>query len=279
MLKTKSGKALFPIGIGTWNISSRINPDKLDSKYRGVEPVLGKEEQEIEAIRYSCSLGQNHIDCAEMYGGFYTDEVVGRALEGQIREDIFIADKLWKSSVGNGNVRPTVIAMLKKLKTTYIDLLYIHSPFADAPWQQAIAQIDELIDEGLVRGFGVSNFTISQMIEANNNARHPIVANQMNFNVLYKHEVDQAFMDYCQENEIVVVAYQPTKRQEIAQNSLINAIAKAHNATPSQISLAWLLAKGTLPIPKSTDKRHIAENLDAINIKLSQEEIAELDKE
>lgn len=66
-LQTQSGKQVHPIGIGTWNIASKKNPENADSKYVGVEPVHGNEDAEIEAIRYSISKGQNHIDCAELY--------------------------------------------------------------------------------------------------------------------------------------------------------------------------------------------------------------------
>src|SRR5215213_1027098 len=178
-LHTKSGSPVHPIGIGTWNIASRSDPDKWAEKYRGVEPVYGKEDQEIAAIRYSLDKGQNHIHCAELYGGFYTDEVVGRAIAGFARPDLYIADTLWKSSVGPGQVRPTVNKMLQKLGTDYLDLLYIHAPWQGIEWQAAIPQIDELIDAGVVRHFGVSNFTVAHMREALTLAKHPIVANQM----------------------------------------------------------------------------------------------------
>ncbi len=79
-MKTKSGNPLNPIGIGTWNISSVFKPGNPEAKYKGTEPAYGNEDAEIEAIRYSIAKGQNHIDCAELYGGLYTDEVVGRAI-------------------------------------------------------------------------------------------------------------------------------------------------------------------------------------------------------
>lgn len=276
-MKTKSGLPLFPIGVGTWNISSRFNPNDPTAKYKGTETVKGNEEVEIEALRYSISKGQNNIDCAELYGAFYTDEVVGRALVGQKREDLYVGDKLWRTSVGKGMVRPIVEQMLKKLGTDYLDMLYIHAPWDGVQWQEAIPQIDELIDEGVVRDFGVSNFTVVNMQQALSLAKHPIVANQMNYNVLYKTEVDDEFRDFCAQNNIQIVAYQPIKRQEVLANETIARIAKAHNATPAQVALAWLLAKNALPIPKSTQKAHIDENIRAVDVVLSESDIAELD--
>ena len=276
-MKTKSGKELFPIGIGTWLISGSYTLDE-SQKYRGAAPVYGNEEDEIEALRYCVSKGQNHFDCAELYGAFYTDEVVGRAIKGLKREDLYIADKLWKTSVEEGKVRPTVEKMLEKLGTDYLDLLYIHAPWQEVDWKQAIPQIDELIDEGVVRVFGVSNFTIDDMKATLEIARHPITANQMHYNVLNKSEVNDAFREFCRQHNIQIVAYQPVKRTEVLANETVQRIAKAHNATPAQVALAWLIAKGTLPIPKATQKSHIDENIAAVNIELTNQDIAELDR-
>jgi len=273
-LTTKSGKPLNPIGIGTWNIASKWTAGRLHEQYHGTDPAPGNEAQEIEALRYSIAKGQNHIDCAELYGAFYTDEVVGRALAGAVREDLYIADKLWKTSLAPGKVRPIVQQMLQKLGTDYIDLLYIHSSFPG--WQEAVPQIDQLIDEGIVRHFGVSNFTLAQMQEALALAKHPIVANQMNYNVLYKDEVDQAFRDYCKQHGIQIVAYQPVKRQEVLTDKTVQKIARAHGATPAQVALAWLLQMGSLPIPKAVQKAHIDENLGALDLKLSDNEMQKL---
>lgn len=276
-MRTKSGKLLHPIGIGTWGINSTINQNDLGSKYRGAEPVRGNEEEGIEAIRYSISKGQNHIDCAELHGGFYTDEVVGRALKGLNRENLYIADKLWKTSLGTGLVRGTVKKMLEKLGTDYLDLLYIHAPFYDAPWQEAIMQIDELIDTGLVRGFGVSNFKIVQLEEAMKIAKHPIVANQINYNVLHKTEADQALRDFCEQHNIKFIAWMPIKQQAVLHDEVIKKIARYHGATPAQVSLSWLISKGSLPIPKATKKEHIDENLDSVGLRLTDKDIQRLD--
>jgi 2,5-diketo-D-gluconate reductase B len=276
-MQTKSGKPLNPVGIGTWLISGTFELDG-GNKYKGAKPVYGNEALEIEALQYSLSKGQNHIDCAELYGGFYTDEVVGKAIAGSKREDLYVADKLWKTSVGTGLVRPTVEKMLTKLDTNYLDMLYIHSAFDDAPWQEAIPQIDQLINEGLVRQFGVSNFTVEQMEEAMEITKHPITASQMHYNLLHKEEVDKKFFDFIEQHSIQLVAYQPIKRKEVLDNKTVQEIADKHDATPAQIALAWLLTKHALPIPKAIQKQHIDENVGAINLILTVNDLAQLDK-
>lgn len=275
-LTTKSGKLLHPIGIGTWGIASQRSEQK--NSYKGVQPKKGNEEAEIAALRHSLDAGQNHIDCAELYGGFYTDEVVGQALQGHERKDLFIADKLWRTSLSQGKVRGTVSEMLRKLKTDYLDLLYIHWPWSEdgVHWQDAIPQIDDLIEAGTVRGLAISNFTITQMKEAQKLSRHPLLANQMNYNVLYRDEVNEQFRQFCSEQNVVLIAYQPIKRGEVFEHPVLQQLARKHNATESQIALAWLLQQNALPIPKATTIEHIDDNIQALNISLGSSDLEKL---
>lgn len=272
LLKTKSDMLVHPIGIGTWEISSELVDGDVGLEYKA-RPRYGNEEQEIEAIRFSLDHGQNHIDCAELYGGFYTDEVIGKAIQGYIRQDLYIADKLWKKSVGVDCVRPTLMKMFEKLNTDYIDLLYIHAPFDDADWKLAISQIDNLIDEGLVLGFGVSNFTIEQLKETNDISRNKIKAVQQNFSIGYQIEADKEYRKYCHENDIALIAYRPMMRNDIVNNEKVQKLAGAYNASPYQIALAWIIALGAYPIPKATNKDHVKDNLGALDLELSASDI------
>ncbi len=271
-LKTVSGKVVHPIGIGTWNIGSRW-----DMAEKKVYPVRGNEGEEIDALRYSLSRGQNHIDGAEMYGDGYTDEIIGRAIIGAAREDLYIADKV-KQHVATGTVAPAVKAMLRKLGTDYLDMLYIHWPDPAQPWQEAIPQINDLIDAGVVRQFGVSNFNMAQMQETISASKHPIAANQMRYNVLYKDEVTSEFREFCAQYDITIVAYRPVERQAVLDNPVVLEVAKAHQATPAQVALAWLLSRDALPIPKAVTKAHIDENLGALKLKLTADDLRQLDK-
>ena len=167
--------------------------------------------------------------------------------------------------------------MLDKLQTSYLDLLYIHAPWPEVDWREAIPQIDALIDEGVVRYFGVSNFSIADMEEATKIARHSIAANQMNYNVLYQDEVTDEFRRYCLQHDIQIVAYQPIKRREVYENDHIVKMVATYGATPAQIALAWLLAKGAWPIPKSTNTEHIDQNIAAAALVLSEQDINILD--
>lgn len=272
-MKTQSGNPIFPIGIGTWLMGGDWDADN-----RVPLAVYDDDQKEIDAIRYAIDKGQNHIDTAEMYGDGHTDEIVGEAIKDLAREDLFIADKLWSSSFGDIETRQAVEKMLKSLKTDYIDLLYIHSPFDSSEWEKSINAINDLIDEGIVKNFGVSNFNVEYMKRANEISKHLIVANQMLYNCGYKEEVDSEFIKYCEENNILIVSYRPIDRGVLLDNKTILDIAKIHSATPAQICIAWLLQRNAVTIPKSSSIEHIDENFESSNVTLDNDDLEKLDK-
>jgi diketogulonate reductase-like aldo/keto reductase len=261
-LKTASGKELHPIGIGTWGIGGTWEAD------------YGNDDEGIEAIRYSISKGQNHIDTGEIYGAGHTNEVIGKAIEGLNRKDLYISNKLWETSVAEGKVRPAVKAMLKNLHTDYIDLLSIHKPWEDWPWQKAIPQIDELIDEGLIRQFGASNLNISQLKHVISSSKHQVAVNQLHFNILHKEQVFGEMQNFCKDSGIQLIAYKPLERGAVMENEVVKSMAKIHGVTPAQIALAWILKHRIFTIPQATKKELIDQNIAATKVELTDKEMA-----
>lgn len=264
-LKTKSGRHLHPIGIGTWGFGA----------YPTYSPGT---EGEISAIRHAVSLGQNHIDTAEMYENGGAEQLVGQAIASLGREELFIASKLWKNHVAKSTVRPAVKAMLRRLNTDYLDMLYIHAPWFDAPWQEAIPQIDELIDEGLVRHFGVSNFNTARLQEALDRTSHTITANQMHFSCIHQQEVTPELRQLCETNGVTIVSYMPLEKGDALNNSAVTKLALQKRVSTAQVALAWVLANQALPIPKASNVRHIEQNAKAHQIQLLPEEISYLNE-
>lgn len=263
-LKTVSGKPLNPIGIGTWGLGGAW------------EAVYGNEDAEAKAIRYSISVGQNHIDSGEIYGAGHTDEIIGQAIAGIKRQDLFLTDKLWETSVSKGKVRPAVEIMLKKLGTDYLDMLYIHKPWDNWPWKEAIPQINQLMDEGLVLNFGASNFTVQHLKETAKLSKHPLSANQLHFNVLNRLDVSKEMQDYCEAKNIQIIAYKPLERGEVLKNEIVKKIAKKNNISASQVALSWLLQQGVLVVTQAGTEEFINENIAAAKIKLSKDDITQL---
>lgn len=261
---TLSGKKIHPIGIGTWGIGGTW------------EKETGNEQKGIDAIKYAIKNGLNHIDSGQIYGGGYTDELIGEAIIKFNRKDLYIANKLWETNVAKGKAKLAVELMLKKLGTDYIDLLYIHKPWDDFPWREAIPQINHLIKSGIVRQFGVSNFNLAQTKEAASISNYPIAANQLHYNVIYKEEVNLEMKRFCKQNNMQIIAYRPLERAEILQNDVVNKIAMTNNVSAAQVALAWILNQNIFPIPGAMERAYTKQNILSVNIKLSDKEINQL---
>ena len=217
-------------------------------------------QAEVEAIQYAISLGQNHIDTAEIYANGGAEQIVGSATGLLKRDDLFIASKLWKSHMAKGLVRPAVEAMLKRLGTDYLDLLYIHAPWFDTPWQEAIPQISELIGEGMVRYFGVSNFNAVRLQEVLALASYPTAANQVHYSYMHQQGVTPELMQLCAVHDVGIIAYMPLEQCRTTRSVELADIAQQYNVTASQVALAWLVDQGVFPIPKALQRAHIEQN-------------------
>jgi diketogulonate reductase-like aldo/keto reductase len=258
--RTIGSRAVHPIGIGTWLID---NPD---------------DEQQVDAIRYSLSQGQNHVDTAEMYGSGSTEIIVGRALQGVPRDSVFLASKLWRNSCTKGAVRPAVEAMLERLNTSHLDLLYIHSAWPDIDIPGTIHAMCDLVDAGLVKALGLSNFQLDELRAAMQVTRFPFVALQNRYNVIFKAQAPTDLLEFCKTNSITMVAYQPVERGLVFRDPTVQRVAKAHAATPAQVAIAWLIQQpGVVTIPKAVDRGHIDDNLRAMDLDLAEDEIRALD--
>lgn len=265
MMRTRSGRPLHPVGLGTWTF--------------GDAPAASPDvEAEIAAIRYALRLGQNHIDTAEDYAHGGAEQVVGQAIQGLRREDLFVASKLWRDHVAKDTVRPAVEAMLQRLGTDYLDLLYIHYPWRHAPWREALPQIDELIDEGMICHLGVSNFDADQLQEAARLTKHWIAADQIPYSCSHRQAASAELVHVCQTSRTAVVAYRPLEQGDLVGNAVIVEIGRHHGATPAQVALAWLLAKDALPIPKALRRDHVEQNAAASGLRLLADDVALIDR-
>lgn len=273
--KTLNNFKINPIGIGTWMMGGGYYRES-----KVTFATYDNDSTEIEAIKYSIQKGQNHIDTAVMYAAGHSEELVGKAIQDYDRDELFIADKLYKSHLHRTSVVPAVKDMLRRLKTDYIDLLYVHSPWDVEPMKDYISGLNDSVDAGLARSIGVSNFNLKQLKQAMEISKHPIVANQNRYNVLYKTEANTEMLDFCKKHDIMIVAYRPVERKLLAdetEDKTVKEIADKYKKTPAQIALNWLIQQdNVVAIPKSVSKEHIDENLEALNFELKEEDIQKL---
>lgn len=258
---------VHPLGIGTWTMGGAFLPDK-SSPF--VE--LGKETECIEAIRYSISKGQNHIDTAFSYGLGHAEEIVGTAIKGFDRKKLFLASKVWKSHLKRDSVIRGIQESLTRLQTDYLDLIYLHAYWEYEPLEDQIGGLNDAVDRGLVKAIGLSNYNLDQLKRAMTITKHPIVALQNVYNILSKKDVSTELFKFCHKNNISIVAYRPVERKLLADkctNEVVLAIAKKYGKTPAQIALNWLISQpGVVAIPKAVGKSHIDENLGSLEFEM-----------
>lgn len=254
--------ALIPeIGLGTWNYSG------------GVEP-----------LRKGIELGAYFIDTAE---GYYTEDVVGKAIKG-IRNKVFVATKVSGRHLGYDDVLKAAEGSLRLLGTDYIDLYQIHWPNSRFPIKETMRAMQRLVDSGVVRYIGVSNFSIEELREAQSFMRnYPIVSNQVLYN-LNNREIEKDLLPYCQKNQITIIAYTPldngklTKKPRLMSNrsmKVLEQIVIELQKTIAQVALNWCTSRpNVIAIPKSNSVARTIENCDASGWRLSKSQISLLDE-
>jgi diketogulonate reductase-like aldo/keto reductase len=252
---------------------------------RVMVPIIGQgtwtmerdRKESIAALRRGLDLGMTHIDTAEMYGGGAVEEVVGEAIRGR-RDEVFLVSKVLPS---NATYRGTVEACersLRRLRTHWLDVYLLHSP-SYHPFEDTVKGFRRLMDEGKIRAFGVSNFDGELLDEAIALGRPEGVACDQ---VLYhpgNRWIEHGLIDHCLTLDVSVVGYSPFGQGDFPEDDpVLQEIAAAHNATPRQVALRFLVRlPGTFTIPKSSTVAHVEENAGAAEVTLTPDEIARID--
>ncbi|MFH0869252.1 MAG: aldo/keto reductase [archaeon] len=266
--KLPGGFELPSIGIGTVLMGGEDNGP----------PDYNNDDRYIKAIREAVKLGYTHIDTAEVYGSGHTEELVGKAIKSFDRSKLVITTKVSKEHLKYDDVISSAKNSLKRLGTSYIDLYLIHKFNPDIPIKETMDAMGFLVENKIIRYIGVSTFNTEQIKEAQRYSKYPIVANQLKFSLWKKSDLKA--IKYCQENDIMVVAYKVLGRGLIKTDkiSLIESLSKKYGKTESQIILNWVISKKNMvALFKSADTKHLKENRDIFDFKLTKEEIGKID--
>jgi diketogulonate reductase-like aldo/keto reductase len=258
-----NGPDVSVIGQGTWYLDR------------------GDRKAAIAALRRGIETGMTHIDTAEMYGD--AELVIADAIAGLPREKLFLVSKVLPS---NASRRGTITACersLKRLKTDHLDCYLLHWR-GSYPFEETVAAFDELVAAGKIGSWGVSNFDSDDLDELLDVAGEgKIACNQVLYH-LQERAIEHAVIPWCEEHGVAVVAYSPFGHNDFPSarskgGEVLQSISDAHKATPRQVALAFLTrAASVLAIPKASSAEHAAENAAAGDLKLSDAEIAVLDK-
>ena len=252
------GLRMPKLGLGTWRMSG---------------PSC------TEAVLAALSRGYRHIDTAQMYGN---EAEVGAALaQADVkRADIHVTTKVWWENLAPDAMRRAAAESLRKLRLDYVDLYLIHWPAPGMNVPRAMEALMRLKSDGLAKNIGVSNFTVALMRQCIEEARAPIVCNQVEYHVM----LDQKrVLDYARAHGIAVTAYCPLARGNLGDVHVLADIARKHGATPAQVALKWLLDQdGVAAIPKASRPENQQANWDAQSLALDDEDrdrIARLPKD
>jgi 2,5-diketo-D-gluconate reductase B len=235
------------LGFGTWQIEG---------------------EAATEATRHALELGYRHIDTAQIYGN---EAEVGEGIRasGVPRDDIFLTTKVWKSKAKPADVRSSTEESLRKLGVEHVDLLLLHWPVTDVPLAETLGALTELVEAGMTRHIGVSNFTPELVEEAVGHAR--IFCNQVEYHPF----LDQsALVDLARKHDHLLTAYSPIAQGKVLEDAEIRAVAEGHGKSPVQVTLRWLLQQDKVAaIPKAASAGHREANLDVFDFELSDDEM------
>lgn len=306
-MKTKKlgsqGPEISVVGFGTWGAGG-------DAWGPGVP-----DDQIIEAIRTGVDAGMNWIDTAEVYGGGHSEELVGRALED--RDDVMVFTKVASQGAGSGyhpeGVRKGAEGSLRRLKRDVIDLYQIHWPSTSADMEETWAEMAQLVDDGLVRCIGVSNFD-RDLIERLEKIRH-VDSLQPHFSMLFQKGRD--LYPFCAENGTGVIAYGPLAyglltgafdedttfgdddwrggghgisyykqlfapgvfQENVRKVDRLKPIAERIGISLPQLALAWVFHQEgvTGAIAGSRTPDHVKDNVAAGSVELSDADLKEID--
>ncbi|MFB6305048.1 MAG: aldo/keto reductase [Haloferacaceae archaeon] len=227
----------------------------------------------VDAVRTAIDAGYRHLDTARMYGN---EESVGRGLaESDVpREEVFVATKVWSDSLGREDLLASARASRDALGVDTVDLLYVHWPRGTYDPEETLPALESAREAGLARHVGLSNFTPALLDEAREVLDAPVYAHQVEMHPLLP-QTD--LVAYAEAHDHRLVAYCPIARDAVSDVPAVREVAAKHDATPAQVSLAWLAAKGVVPIPKSGTAAHIRENLAALDVDLDEEDVARID--
>ncbi|AAL82084.1 aldo/keto reductase [Pyrococcus furiosus DSM 3638] len=261
-LKRIGDDKVTAIGMGTWGIGGRETPD------------YSRDKESIEAIRYGLELGMNLIDTAEFYGAGHAEEIVGEAIKEFEREDIFIVSKVWPTHFGYEEAKKAARASAKRLGT-YIDLYLLHWPVDDfKKIEETLHALEDLVDEGVIRYIGVSNFNLELLQRSQEVMRkYEIVANQVKYSVKDRWPETTGLLDYMKREGIALMAYTPLEKGTLARNECLAKIGEKYGKTAAQVALNYLIwEENVVAIPKASNKEHLKENFGAMGWRLSEED-------
>ncbi|NTX51301.1 aldo/keto reductase [Myxococcus sp. CA039A] len=259
-----TGKQVPVLGQGTWQMEE-------DDR-----------EEAIRSLRAGLDLGLTHVDTAELYGhGRVEESIVSEAIAGR-RDEVFLVSKVMPSNATYAGTLTACERSLKRLRTDWLDCYLLHWP-GSHPLAETVRAFEKLVADGKIRSWGVSNFAVSDLDELLTLTKpERIACNQVLYH-LEERAIEHAVLPWCEEQGVAVVGYSPFgngrfPKPQSPGGRVLEAIARAHDATARQVALQFLVRRPSLfAIPKASRVAHLRDNAAAVSLKLSSDELARID--
>lgn len=240
-------------------------------------------DQAIAVLRRALDLGINLIDTADAYGPEVSEALIAEALF-PYPEGLVIATKGGQTRPGPDrwvpcgtplHLRAALEGSLRRLRLECIDLYQLHRPDPQVPFEESVGALADMQREGKIRHVGLSNVSVAQLESAG--AIVSIVSVQNRYNLTDRSSED--VLQACRKMDVAFIPWAPIEAGSVDEGGPVTRIARAHNATPAQVALAWLLQRAPvmLPIPGTSSVAHLEQNTAAARLQLREEEIAALD--
>lgn len=268
MQTIKIGEKRVPIiGLGSWHMGDDLRLKK----------------QEINSIKKGIEAGITVIDTAEMYGEGNSELMLGEAINSLNRDNLYLISKVYPWNASKKQLPVSLDQSLERLGVDYLDLYLLYWR-GSIPLEETVEALEQAKQAGKIRAWGVSNFDVADLEElyAVPNGQY-CAANEVLYN-LGSRGIEYDLLPWMQEHALPLIAYSPiaqgdTLGNEFQQQKILQAIADNHHATVFQILLAWTLRNNnTLAIPQSSNSKHVIENINAAEISLTENELAEIDR-
>lgn len=266
-IRLKNGAEMPRLGMGTWYLGE-------DMKIR---------DREIEALKTGIESGMNMIDTAEMYGNGLSEQLVGQVVREYKREDLFLVSKICPSNVAKNKFGKRLRHSLSFMRTDYLDLYLLHWR-GNASLRETVYYMEEMVAEGKIKNWGVSNFDIDDMEELLSiPGGENCAVNQVLYH-LGARGIEYDLLPWQKERGIPIMAYCPLAQAGslywgMLRNEEIRFVAEKHGIKPIQVLLAFVLnQENVAAIPRSGRKEHVLENMEAAEIILDDEDRERLDR-
>ncbi|GGK70371.1 aldo/keto reductase [Haloarcula sebkhae] len=245
------GTSVPALGLGTWQLTGQTCR---------------------ETVETALEMGYRHIDTAQAYGN---ERQVGLGMDAAAvdREDVFLTTKLDGSNRDERSVRRSTRESLNKLGTDYLNLLLIHWP--NTPWMASLSEtlgaMNDLVEEGLVRHIGVSNFSPALLDEARDISSAPIFTDQVQYHPYWD---QRKLLDYCRIHDVLLTAYSPLARGGVLDDPALVQIGNKYGKSSAQVALRWVLQQdGVAAIPKASSREHLEANMAVFDFELTDAEM------